>query len=173
MKSRRVGFVDETVQKLVDDMIETTVDWDKESEFGAAIAAIQVGEPLRLTVVRNNFEDAEDTSFLTFINPEIVQKSSERVIDIEGCLSVPGYYARVPRAKRIKVKAQTLDGSIVRLTLEGFAARVFQHEIDHMHGKLFIDYVHDAGELLKIAPDGQLEPIDKIPKEILDAQHYH
>lgn len=170
LKSKRIGFVDDSVRELAEDMIATTVDWDHEGEFGAALAAIQVGEPIKLTVVRNNFDDEKDTSFVSFINPEIVQQSRDRVTDIEGCLSVPGYYARIPRAARIKVKAQTLDGDPIRLSLEGFAARVFLHEVDHMNGKLFVDYIKSAEDVLQIDSKGRLQPVTEIPSIITKLQ---
>lgn len=173
-KSLRITRVTPSIKALAQDMIETTLDWDHDSEYGAALAAIQIGKTIKLTVVRNNFDDGKDQTFLTFLNPEIIQKSRDFIIDIEGCLSVPGYYAKVPRASKIKVKAMTLDGEEVRLTLEGFPARVFQHEIDHMHGKLFIDMVKEAKAILKLNDDGQLESVKSIPQEILDAkQHQH
>ncbi|MCC7543239.1 peptide deformylase [bacterium] len=173
MKSKRIGLVDDAIKQLAEDMIETTLDWDHGSEFGAALAAIQIGQPMKLTVVRNNFDDAEDKTFLTFVNPEIVQKSSDRVIDIEGCLSVPGIYARIPRARKIKVKAETLDGQPIRMTLEGFAARVFQHEVDHMHGKLFIDIIKSADDVLELGDDDKLHPVKSLPDVIREAAHDH
>lgn len=173
MKSKRIGHVDDAIKQLAEDMIETTLDWDHGSEFGAALAAIQIGQPLKLTVVRNNFDDADDKTFLTFVNPEIVQKSSERVVDIEGCLSVPGVYARIPRARKVKIKAETLDGQTIRMTLEGFAARVFQHEIDHMQGKLFIDMIKQAEDVLELGDDDKLHPVDSIPDVIKEATHDH
>ncbi len=169
-KSRRVGHVDEATRKLAQDMVDTTLDWDHDSEFGAALAAIQVGEAIKLTVVRNNFDDAEDSTFLTFVNPEIIQKSQERVVDVEGCLSVPGYYAKIPRAKRVKIKAETLEGETIRMTLEGFAARVFQHEVDHMQGKLFFDYIKSPEDVLRLDETGKLVPVDEIPAELLQAK---
>lgn len=172
-KSTRVASVDQRIRKLAEDMIETTLDWDHDSELGAALAAVQIGETIRLTVIRNNFENAEDNTFLTFINPEIVQKSRDFIIDIEGCLSVPGYYARIPRANKIKVQAETLDGDEVRMTLEGFPARVFQHEIDHMHGKLFIDMLRDSDNLLRLDRDGQLHDVEQLPEEIRAALEHH
>ena len=172
-KSLRVAEVSTNVKRLASDMIETTLDWDHYSEFGAALAAIQIGEAIKLTVIRNNFDNAEDNTFLTFINPEIIKKSRDFSVDVEGCLSVPGYYAKIARANKIKVRAQTLEGEEVRLTLEGFPARVFQHEIDHMYGKLFIDMVKTSSNLLKINPDGQLESVSKMPAEIINAQENH
>ncbi len=173
MKSKRIGHVDDAIKQLAEDMIETVLDWDHGSEFGAALAAIQIGQPHKLTVVRNNFDDAEDKTFLTFVNPEIVQKSSERVTDIEGCLSVPGIYARIARARKIKVKAETLDGQPIRLSLEGFAARVFQHEVDHMQGKLFIDMIKSVDDVLALGDDDKLHPVDTMPEMITEAVHDH
>ncbi len=173
LKSKRVGFVDDQIRQLAEDMIATTLDWDHDSELGAALAAIQVGEPLKLTVVRNNFDDANDTTFLTFVNPEIIQQSRDRVVDVEGCLSVPGYYARIARPTRIKVKAETLEGEIVRINLEGFPARVFLHEIDHMHGKLFIDYIKSVDDVLVIDKAGKLQPVTEMPAQILKFQEKH
>lgn len=165
-KSVRIRHIDESIRQLAQDMIETTLDWDRKNEFGAALAAVQVGEKQKLTVVRNNFEDASDDEFLTFVNPEIIQQGTQRVVDVEGCLSIPRYYARIPRATKIKVKAETLEGEPIRLSLEGFAARVFQHEIDHMQGKLFLDYVRETSDLLYLGDDNQLHPVDKIPADI-------
>lgn len=159
MKSKRIGYVDDSIRKLAEDMAQTASAWDRESEIGAAIAAIQVGEPIKLTAVRNNFEDYRDKSFVSFINPEIVKASPEKVTDIEGCLSVPGIYGRVARHKKIKVKAYDLDMKEVRLTLEGFPARLFQHEIDHMNGIIFLDHVASPKDLLEIDDAGRLHPL--------------
>ncbi|MEI8072668.1 MAG: peptide deformylase [Candidatus Saccharibacteria bacterium] len=167
MKSRRIGFIDDSIKNLAQDMIDTTLDWDHDSEFGAALAAIQVGEPLKLTVVRNSFDSGKDKTFTTLINPEVVKSSTEMVTDIEGCLSVPGIYGRVKRHLKVKVKALDQDGNEVRLTLEGFPARVLQHEIDHMKGIIFLDYVKDSKNLLNIDEDGKLSPITNNDKVVL------
>ena len=159
MKSKRIGFVDDSIKNLANDMVETTLDWDHDSEFGAALAAIQVGEPIRLTVIRNSFENGEDKTFTTLLNPEIVKSSPEMISDIEGCLSVTGIYGRVKRHLKIKVKAQDLEGNDIRLSLEGFPARVLQHEIDHMHGIIFLDHIKDSKNLFSIDKDGQLNPL--------------
>ncbi len=159
MKSKRIGFVDDSIRTMAENMIETTLDWDHDSEFGAALAAIQIGEPIRLTVVRDSFESSKDKNFTTLINPEIVKSSAEMITDIEGCLSVPGIYGKVSRHLKIKVKAQNTAGNEIRLTLEGFPARVLQHEIDHMHGIIFLDHVKDSKNLLSIDEEGQLSPL--------------
>ncbi len=158
-KSKRIGFIDDSIKRLAEDMIETTLDWDHGSEFGAALAAIQINQPLRLTVVRNSFDNGTDKDFTAFVNPEIVKHSDDTVTDIEGCLSVPGMYGRVKRYKKIKVKALDINNQPVRLTLNGFAARVFQHEIDHMNGKIFLDHIENAEDLLEIDANGKLMPL--------------
>ncbi len=158
-KSKRIGYVDDSIKKLAQDMISTVLDWDHDSEFGAALAAIQVAEPLKLTVVRNSFETGEDKTFTTLINPEIVKSSPEMVSDIEGCLSVPGVYGRVRRHLKVKIKAFDIDNNPVRLSVEGFAARVLQHEIDHMQGIIFLDHVHNSKDLFHIDKDGRLRPL--------------
>lgn len=159
MKSNRIGYVDDSIRQLANDMIETTLDWDHDSEFGAALAAIQINEPLKLTVVRNNFDNPEEGEFTTLVNPEIVKVSDATVDDIEGCLSVPGIYGRVTRPLKIKVKALDENGDPVRLSVEGFPARVLQHEIDHMAGVIFLDHVDDASNLFHLDDDGKLRPL--------------
>ncbi|MEI6169799.1 MAG: peptide deformylase [Candidatus Saccharibacteria bacterium] len=165
MKSKRIGFIDDSIRKLANDMIATTLDWDHDSEFGAALAAIQVGEPLKLTVVRNDFDDPKNREFTTLVNPEIVKASAEKVSDVEGCLSVPGIYGRVKRPLKIKVKAQDQDGLPIRLTLEGFPARVLQHEIDHMNGVIFLDHIADSSQLFNIDKNGSLMPVSEPKKD--------
>ena len=167
MKSKRIGYVDDSIRDLANDMIETTLDWDHDSEFGAALAAIQIGEPLKLTVVRNDFDDAKSKEFTTLVNPEIVKSGTEKVSDVEGCLSVPGIYGRVKRPLKIKVKAQDIDGRPIRLTLEGFPARVLQHEIDHMNGIIFLDHVEDTSQLFNIDKNGSLMPVSQSRKDDL------
>ena len=167
MKSKRIGFVDDSIRDLANDMIQTTLDWDHDSEFGAALAAIQIGEPLKLTVVRNDFDDAKSKEFTTLVNPEIVKSSNENVSDVEGCLSVPGVYGRVSRPLKIKVKAQDINGDPIRLTLEGFPARVLQHEIDHMNGIIFLDHVKDTSQLFNIDKNGSLMPVSQSKKDDL------
>lgn len=167
-KSKKIGYVDDSIKKLAEDMIQTTLDWDHDSEFGAALAAIQIGEPLKLTVVRNDFDDPKNKEFTTLINPEIVKKSEEEVSDIEGCLSVPGIYGRVKRALKVKVKAQDVNGNPIRLTVEGFPARVIQHEIDHMHGVIFLDHIKDTSQLFNIDKNGSLMPLNQSKKDELN-----
>jgi len=178
MKSKRIGYVDDSIRKLAEDMAETASAWDRESEIGAAIAAIQVGEPIKMTAVRNNFDDYRDKTFVTFINPEIVKASPQLITDIEGCLSVPNIYGRVARHAKIKVKAYDLDMNEIRLSLEGFPARLFQHELDHMQGVIFLDHVKDSHDLLEIDAEGKLYPLSaskaaKLSKDSKPHDHEH
>lgn len=164
-KSLRVGHIDASTEKLARTMIAATLDWEqsREHEFGAALAAIQLGEPYRVVVIRNDFEDKAEKSFGVFINPEIVKTEGSPVEAMEGCLSVPDIYGSVPRYPKVKVRAQNLMGQPVRITATGFLARVLQHEIDHTEGKLFTDRIKDSSKLFKLEADGQFS--DYKPKK--------
>jgi len=103
---------------------------------GIGIASPQVGVHDRIIVV-----DLDDTGPTVFVNPKIVSRSLSKISFEEGCLSVPGIYGMVERHKKVKVKARTIDGLPVTLELKNIMAVVFQHEIDHLDGILFIDKV--------------------------------
>jgi peptide deformylase len=106
---------------------------------GIGLAANQVALPYRFFVLNLTADPEQPDQERVFINPEIVKRHSS-VEDEEGCLSFPGLYGRVPRAKRIRVRAFDLDGNEVELDAEDLLSRAVQHETDHLHGKLFIDY---------------------------------
>ncbi len=160
-KSQRIGHVDDQIKKLAKQMIKTTLDWERSraNEFGAALAAVQIGQPYRLVVIRNNFEDKKDKTFTVFVNPEIVKTGGKLVEDVEGCLSVASIYGSVPRYSKVKVKALDLNGQPFRVTAEGFLARVFQHEIDHTNGVVFLDRVKDPSKLMRLEPDGSFSQL--------------
>ena len=159
--SIRIGHVDESTRALAEDMIRATLDWEnsRKHEIGAALAAVQLGQLQRVVVIRNDFDNREDDSFAVFINPEIVKAEGELVEDMEGCLSVRDIYGKVPRYLKVKIKALNLNGEPVRITATGFLARVFQHEIDHTKGLVFVDHVHDASKLFRLDKDGEFTPI--------------
>lgn len=162
-KSKRVGVVTPEIKQIVDEMQAATMDWDKsrEHEVGVALAAVQIDRLFKIVVVRNNFEDKSDTGFSVFINPEIVKTEGEIVEDYEGCLSVPNVYGKVPRWTKVKVKAIDLNGKEFRVTAKDFLARIFQHEIDHCNGIVFIDHIKDnASAFFMLKTDGGLEPLD-------------
>jgi peptide deformylase len=127
--------VDDAVRGLASDMLDTMYDAP-----GIGLAAIQVGVPKRLLVIDLSKED-EEKKPQVYINPEIVQFSDERSTYEEGCLSIPDYYAEVERPARITVKFVGLDGKEQMLDADGILATCLQHEIDHLNGVLFIDYI--------------------------------
>jgi peptide deformylase len=170
-KSQRVGVVTDEIKSIVQEMIDATIDWDqsREHEVGVALAAVQIDRLYKIVVVRNNHEDKTDLSFTAFINPEIVKREGDIVTDYEGCLSVPEIYGKVPRHSKVRVRALNVAGKPFRVTAEGFLARIFQHEIDHTNGLVFIDHIKDEPEaFFKINEAGKLEPVD-YEKDIKDS----
>ncbi len=160
-KSRRIGHIDHDTKALAAQMIEATLDWEasRAHESAAALAAVQIGVPERVVVIRNDFENKADTSFSVFINPEIVKSEGEPTEELEGCLSVTEVYGSVARYPKVKIKALNLDGQPVRLTATGFLARVFQHEIDHTNGIVFVDRVDDPRNLYHLEANGEFTPL--------------
>jgi len=161
-RSKKIGHIDDGVRALAEGMFAATLDWEagREHEFGAALAAVQVGQLYRLIVVRNDFDNKEDHSFSVFINPEIVKAEGEPHAELEGCLSVKDVYGNVARYPKVKVKALNLSGQPVRITATGFLACVFQHEIDHTNGIVFTDRVTNPHELYRLLPSGRFTSLD-------------
>jgi len=127
------------VQQLIDDMIDTMIEY-----HGVGLAAPQIHESLRIFVgvletPKPDSRDDHEPEPLALINPEIMPVGDEVVEDWEGCLSIPDIRGRVPRAKEIRVRGYDREGARVDLTLRDFAARVAQHETDHLDGVLFFD----------------------------------
>ncbi|HSX31325.1 MAG TPA: peptide deformylase [Candidatus Saccharimonadales bacterium] len=163
LPSKKVGFIDERIAQLVERMQAITLDWEesREHEVGVALAAIQIDVPLRVIIIRSDFDNKADKTFHTFINPVITKYEGEMVEDFEGCLSVKDLYGKVPRYSRIRVKALSLSGKEVRFTAEGFLARVFQHEIDHTNGKVFLDHIKDSPlAFFTLNPEGNLQQLE-------------
>lgn len=162
-RSQRVGLITPEIKQLVADMEAATLDWEdsREHEVGVALAAIQIDKKLRVVVIRHNFDNKKDRGFEVFINPEVTKYEGEIIEDYEGCLSIKDIYGKVPRHAKVRVKALGLNGKEVRVTAEGFLARVFQHEIDHTNGVLFIDHIKDNKEaFFKLDAEGHLEALD-------------
>jgi peptide deformylase len=128
-KAVAVETVTAEVRRLVDDMIDTMYD-----EVGIGLAAPQVGMSLRLLVVG----DEEGRGAQALVNPAITAQGGTVTAE-EGCLSLPGIFAQVTRSEWVTLEAQDLDGRPITMTARGLRARVFQHEIDHLDGVLFID----------------------------------
>lgn len=162
-RSKKVGLITDDVKKLIQGMCEATLDWEdsRQHEIGVALAAVQVDHLLRIVVIRNNLEDKKDRTFRVFINPEITKYEGDIVEDYEGCLSIKDVYGKVPRHHKVRVKALDENGKPQRVTVEGFLARVFQHEIDHTHGVVFIDHIKDSPEaFFRLDQEGHLTPLD-------------
>lgn len=130
--AKPVKQIDASIKTLVSNMFDTMYD-----EKGIGLAATQVNAHVRV-VVMNVSEDQDQP--LVFINPEITQREGS-IISEEGCLSVPGNYAKVARAEKVSVTALDKDGKEFNLEAEGLLAVCIQHELDHLQGKLFVDYL--------------------------------
>ncbi|MBD0413360.1 peptide deformylase [Oryzicola mucosus] len=133
--SKPVERVDERVRAFAGDMLETMYDAP-----GIGLAAIQVGEPIRMLVI-DLAKEGETPEPHVFINPEIVQSAEERSVYEEGCLSIPDYYAEVERPASVRVTYLDRDGKPQEMNAEGLMATCLQHEIDHLDGVLFIDHI--------------------------------
>ena len=130
--AKPVTEFDENLRQLVADMLETMYEAP-----GIGLAATQVDRHIRLLVL----DVSEDRSRpLCLINPEIIEAQGDEEMD-EGCLSVPGFYEKVARAERIRVRAQDENGETIEFEAEGLEAVCIQHEMDHLEGKLFVDYL--------------------------------
>lgn len=162
-KSERVGIITDQILSVVAGMQNATINWDqsREHEVGVALAAVQIDQLYKIIIVRNNYEDKDDHTFTTFINPSITKYEGTVEEDYEGCLSVKDIYGKVSRHTKIRVKAINEHGKEFRITAEGFLARIFQHEIDHCNGIVFIDRIKDNPEAFyQLMPDGKLELLD-------------
>jgi peptide deformylase len=133
--SKPVERIDEALRKLIDDLIETMHDAP-----GVGLAAIQVGEPIRL-LVADVAKKEEEPNPQVLINPEVTWRSDERSTYEEGCLSIPEYYAEVERPASVRARYLDRQGKRQEILAEGLLATVLQHEIDHLDGVLFIDRI--------------------------------
>lgn len=152
-KAHRVTAFDSKLQKLAEDMTETML-----AAPGVGLAAPQVAVSQRLIVVRLPDDDESRKEYgdqagvlYTVANPEIVKASKEMVEGVEACLSIPGYFGTVDRHENVVIRGQDLKGKALRIKASGWLARVFQHEIDHLDGRLYIDI---AKEVWEARPDG-------------------
>ena len=139
-KAQDVEVFDNNLADLVDDMIETMRDAP-----GVGLAAPQIGISKRIIVVE--FGDEDDDSvpkqLYVMINPEIVKQSRDAIPGIEGCLSIPGLVGKVRRSSVVTVKGQDIHGKPIKVRAQGWLARIFQHEIDHVNGLLYTDRADD------------------------------
>lgn len=169
-RSKKVGLVTPEIRRVIADMEAATLDWEdsREHEVAVALAAVQIDVPLRIVVIRNNFEDKSNRTFTTFINPVITKYEGEIEEDYEGCLSITSLYGKVPRYSKVRVKALNAHGKEFRVTADGFMARLLQHEVDHNNGIVFIDHIKDKPvAFFRLTDEGKLEPM-VYEKEVKD-----
>lgn len=159
-KANKVKTFDDHLKKLIDDMVETM-----QAANGVGLAAPQIALSQRVIVVRlpdsehDREEYGEDAGVLhVLINPEIARASDEMETGIEGCLSIPGYLGEVKRHSAVTIKAQNATGKKIRIKAQGWLARVFQHEIDHLDGVLFIDKASDVWRMGEHEDESEPEP---------------
>jgi|TARA_R100000501_G_scaffold13654_5_gene25056 peptide deformylase len=158
--SQPVDAVTDELRRLMDDMLETMY-----AAPGIGLAAIQVGEPVRVLVIDlqelpegEEDEDKRVRAPLYFVNPEILERSQEMTTYNEGCLSVPEQYAEIDRPSVIRARWLDYDGNAHEQEIDGFLATVLQHEMDHLEGILFIDH------LSKLKRDMVLKKLTKMRK---------
>ncbi|MGO9357646.1 MAG: peptide deformylase [Xanthobacteraceae bacterium] len=134
--SKPVESVTTQVRKLADDMFETMYDAP-----GIGLAAIQIAEPVRLITMDLSKKEGEERQPRVFINPEVLSASEELSVYEEGCLSIPEYYEEVERPASVRIRYLDLDGKLHEEDATGLFATCIQHEIDHLNGVLFVDYL--------------------------------
>jgi peptide deformylase len=135
LTSEPVKDITDEIRRLADDMLDTMYDAP-----GVGLAAIQIGVPVRMVTMDVSKTDDERQP-LVLINPEILWASEEKRVYEEGCLSIPEYYEEVERPDRVRFRYMNLQGETVEQDADGLMATCVQHEIDHLNGVLFIDYL--------------------------------
>ena len=162
-RSRRVTQIDEDTIQLIQEMIDATLDWEanRPNEVAVALAAIQIDKPVRVVIVREDFDNKDNKNFVVLINPEIVKYEGKVEVDDEGCLSVKDVYGKVPRWTKVRVRAIDIKGRQVHFkSTSPFMARVLQHEIDHTNGIMFVDHIaHSENAFTKLMPSRDLQPV--------------
>lgn len=155
-KAKKVAKITPELRALADDMVETM-----RKAPGVGLAAPQVAQSVRLFVAELEESEEHPGSGKTYIifNPEYVFKSDELVDGVEGCLSIPGWAGEVTRHERVVVKGLDKQGNRIRIEAEGWLARVFQHEVDHLNGVLFTDRISDPEKIWPIK-QGEEESIE-------------
>jgi len=153
-KTKKIKKIDASIQKLIDDMIDTMHDAP-----GVGLAANQIGQSLRLCVIHVPGDEV-----VTLINPEIVRRTGTRKCD-EGCLSLPGYKGEVQRSEKVVVKGLNRDGRPVRYHATELFAEAIEHEVDHLNGLLYFDYLDSIDKLVPLGADEHDEPEEERKEE--------
>jgi peptide deformylase len=141
----KAALASPTIQTLIDNMIETMVEY-----YGVGLAAPQVHESMALAVIESRGPRGE-IPLTVLVNPEITVLEENRLEDWEGCLSIPELRGRVPRYSKLRVDALDRNGKPLRITADGFFARVIQHELDHLRGQVYLDRMPDMRTLSHFA----------------------
>ncbi len=140
-KCKRIPDIGESIQKLIDDMIETMGE-----SYGAGLAAPQIGKAIRLIVLQT-----PEIEPFALINPQIVKRSG--LVEVgEGCLSYPGYMGEIKRPDKMIVKGLDREGKEIRIKASDFLAQALEHEIDHLNGILYIDHLESEDKLYRVGP---------------------
>ncbi len=143
-KAKRVSAIDGSIQRLIDDMVETM-----QQANGVGLAAPQVGVSLRVMVIQMPGEEP-----IAIINPKVVKRIGEREVT-EGCLSVPGYAGEIKRSISVTIKGQNRQGKAIRLKATELMAQALEHELDHLNGILYVDHIESQDKLHKIEPEAE------------------
>jgi len=138
-KAKRVSRIDKSIQRLIDDMVETM-----QQANGVGLAAPQVGVSLRVIVLQMPEEEP-----MAIINPEMVKRLGEREVT-EGCLSIPGYFGEIKRSDSVIVKGRDRQGKAIRIRATGLMAEALEHEIDHLNGILYIHHLESQDKLHEV-----------------------
>ena len=146
-KAKRVKNIDNSIQKLIDDMIETMHHVE-----GVGLAAPQVGVSLQVVVIQMPAEE----EIITLINPELVKSSDEQEVT-EACLSLPGYRGEIKRFESVTAKGRDRNGKPIRVKGEGLLAQALQHEIDHINGIVYVDHLGSMDKLQKVEAEDEEE----------------
>ncbi len=167
-RSRRITQIDADTHQIISDMIAATLDWEahRPNEVAVALAAIQIDKPVRIVIIRADFDNKENKNFQVLINPEITKYEGEIITDYEGCLSVKDVYGKVPRYSKIRGRAIDINGNQIKIkSTDPFLSRVLQHEVDHTNGICFVDHIahnQDAFSVLTKSGDLVACPYSKV-----------
>ena len=159
-RSQRITQIDADTRQIISDMIAATLDWEahRPNEVAVALAAVQIDKPVRIVIIRADFDNKENKNFQVLINPEITKYEGEIITDYEGCLSVKDVYGKVPRYSKIRGRAIDINGNQIKIkSTDPFLSRVLQHEVDHTNGICFVDHIaHDQDAFSVLTKSGDL-----------------
>lgn len=159
-RSQRITQIDAGTRQIISDMIAATLDWEahRPNEVAVALAAVQIDKPVRIVIIRADFDNKENKNFQVLINPEITKYEGEIITDYEGCLSVKDVYGKVPRYSKVRGRAIDINGNRIKIkSTDPFLSRVLQHEVDHTNGICFVDHIaHDQDAFSVLTKSGDL-----------------